>query len=171
MSFSILVAAAENQVIGRDGDLPWHLSADLQRFKRLTMGHPIVMGRKTYESIGRPLPGRTSIVITRQTNYQAVEGVVVVNCLEEAIRFAESLQGPDDEVFVIGGAEIYRTALPLAKRVYLTRVHAQVDGDVTFPVLEDHVWQLVEEQQHPADEKNSLDYSFQLFERVAKILQ
>ena len=164
---SILVAAAENQVIGRQGDLPWHLSADLQRFKRLTMGHPIVMGRKTYESIGRPLPGRTSIVITRQSDYQAAEGVVVVGSLDEALRHAESLQPPHDEVFVVGGAEIYRSALPRAMRIYLTRVHAVVDGDVTFPALDAKAWRLVEEQGHTADEKNSLDYSFQVFERIA----
>ncbi len=143
MQISIIAAMAENGVIGRDGQLPWHLKADLQRFKRLTMGHTIIMGRKTWESIGRPLPGRRMVVVTRQNGYQA-EGVQVAASLDDALALAR-LAG-DEEAFIIGGAEIYRLALPLADRLYLTRVLAPVEGDTTFPEFDASHWRLVESE-------------------------
>ena len=170
---SLIVAISTNGVIGRGDDLPWRLSADLRRFKRLTMGHHIVMGRKTHESIGRELPGRTSVVVTRSPDYHsnaatdvgavegANEGIVVVHSLDEAIALAEG----DDETFIIGGAEIYRQALPLAGRLYVTRVHADVDGDVFFPEFDLSRWRLLEEEHHEPDEKNAHPYSFQVYER------
>ena len=160
MSLSLIVAMSENGVIGRDGQLPWHISGDLRRFKRLTMGHHIVMGRKTYESIGRPLPGRTSIIITRQAN-MVVEGVLMARGLEESLRMAKG----DDEVFVIGGAQIYELALPLAYRIYLTLVHADIAGDTRFGLINRSDWLLVEDSGPHIDSKIDLRYSFQTFER------
>ena len=161
MQVSLIVAMTERGVIGRDGQLPWHLSADLRRFKRITMGHSIVMGRKTYESIGRPLPGRTSIVISRQQDFRC-DGVKVAPSLDEALRLATG-----EEVFIIGGAEIYQLALPLARRIHLTRVRANIDGDVFFPKIDWSQWQLHEETRHEVDEKNPYPYSFEVYDRVA----
>ncbi len=163
MKISLIVAAAENGVIGRKNELPWRLSADLRRFKDLTMGHAIVMGRKTYESIGRPLPGRRMIVITRQTNYVAA-GAEVVGSLEDALNIAP--QQGDDEAFIIGGAEIFARAMPLAQRLYLTRVHANVDGDVHFPPFDPGGWRQLAAQRHDADAKNEHPYSFEVYERA-----
>ena len=163
MIISLIVAAAENNVIGRQNDLPWRLSADLQRFKRLTMGHAVVMGRKTYESIGRPLPGRRMIVITRQADYQA-DGAEVVGDMQAAVDLAAG-QG-ETELFVIGGAEIFSHFLRLADRLYWTSVHASVDGDVRFPAFDRCEWRLVESTRHEADAKNEHPYSFELYERV-----
>jgi dihydrofolate reductase len=160
MKLSIIVAISENHVIGRDGGLPWHLSADLKNFKRLTMGHPIIMGRKTYDSIGRPLPGRTSIVITRQDTYQP-DGVETVGTIADALKHAK----PSDEAFVIGGAEIYRLSLPLADRLHITRVHATVEGDVVFPDLDPEEWQLQNAESHDADERNDFAFTFETYER------
>ncbi len=161
MRESLIVALAENGVIGRDGRLPWHLSADLRRFKQLTMGHTIVMGRKTFESIGRPLPGRTSIVVTRQPDYHP-PGVVVAASLDEARRRA----GGDRELFYIGGGEIYRQVLPQVERIYMTRVHAQITGDTVFPELAPGQWRLVERTEHAADEKDDFSFSLLIYERV-----
>ncbi len=160
MTVSIIVAASENNVIGRQGDLPWRLSDDLKRFKAVTMGKPIVMGRKTYESIGRPLPGRQNIVITRQPGYSAA-GCDVVATVEQAVEVANDAE----EIMVIGGSEIYALFLPAARRLYLTRVHAEVDGDAFFPTPDDD-WHLVSDEPHAADEKNEYDVSFQVYERV-----
>jgi len=157
---SLIVAAAENNVIGRDGELPWRLSADLQRFKATTMGKPIVMGRKTWESLGRPLPGRQNIVITRQQGFTA-GGAVVVGDKRGALAAA----GDADEIMVIGGSEIYALFLPDADRVYLTRVHADVAGDARFPAL-DEAWLLVSDELRPADDKNDYDVSFRVYERT-----
>ena len=143
MVVSIIVAMAENNVIGRDMDLPWHISADLKRFKALTMGHHIVMGRKTYESIGRLLPGRTTVIITRQENYQ-VEGAVVVNSLEEA----QAVATGDSELFIIGGGQIYELALSSADKLHVTRVHTEVDGDTRFPQVPWDNWTLVNTERH-----------------------
>jgi len=159
MSISLIVAVAENGVIGCKGDLPWHLSADLKRFKRLTMGHAIVMGRKTWESIGRPLPGRTMLVVSRQADYQA-DGVQVVDSWDNAIAHAS-----EEELFVIGGAEIYRQALPKANRLYLTRVLATVEGDTYFPEIDLSVWNQVESESHAADANNDHAYRFEVFQR------
>lgn len=162
MKLSILVAMSHGRVIGRDGQLPWRLSADLQRFKRVTMGHPIIMGRKTFESIGRPLPGRQSIVITRQSDYRA-EGVQVVSSLPEALRIAATASA---EAFVVGGAQIYSLALPLADRLYITLVEADTAGDTFFPEWNSGTWRMVEENQHPADAKNSFGMRFQVYDRI-----
>jgi len=142
---SLIVAVARNGVIGKDGKLPWHLPEDLKRFKALTMGHHLIMGRKTWESIGRPLPGRTSVVVTRQSNYSA-PGALVTHSLAAAI---EACQG-DDEIFVIGGAETYREALPRADRVYLTEVLADYAGDTWFPELGGE-WHEVSREPHRGD--------------------
>ena len=162
MTVSIIVAMAENSMIGRDGDLPWHISADLKRFKSLTMGHYIVMGRKTYESIGRLLPGRTTVIITRQENYQ-VEGAVVVNSLAEA----QTAVARDSEWFIIGGGQIYEMMLPFAEKLYITRVHTEVEGDTRFPEVRWADWQLLTTEHHVADEKNNYDYSFELYKKVS----
>lgn len=167
MKLSLIVAVSENNVIGREGELPWRLSADLQRFKRLTMGHAILMGRKTWESIGRPLPGRTSIVISRQPDYETgFDQVLLANNLDEAMNQARQVEQRDGEVFVIGGARVYEMAFPRADRLLLTRVHAEVDGDVTFPEIDWQQWQLVEEESHAADQRNEFDHTYQVFQRV-----
>lgn len=157
---SIIVAMAKNRVIGADNTLPWHLPADLKHFKALTMGHHIVMGRKTYESIGKPLPGRTSVVVTRNANY-AQPGVVVVNSLEAAI----SACGEDAEIFVIGGAELYRQAIDLADRIYLTEIDADISGDAHFTEFDRKLWQETERVSHAPDEKNLYHYHFLVFDR------
>jgi len=157
---SIIVAASTNNVIGAQGDLPWRLSDDLRRFKAVTMGKPIVMGRKTWESIGRPLPGRQNIVITRQPDFSA-DGCSVVASVEEAIAAA----GDVDEVMVIGGSQIYELVLPLADRLYLTRVHADLEGDAFFPELGESEWNLVSNENHAADDRNEFDFSFRTYER------
>jgi dihydrofolate reductase len=162
---SIIVAAAENGVIGRQGQLPWRLSADLQRFKQLTMGHAVLMGRKTFESIGRPLPGRRMIVITRQQDYQAA-GVEIAQSLEEAYRRAAE-QG-ETEAFIIGGAEIFLDALPHADRLYFTQVRATIDGDVRFPPFDRTRWHLISQEEHAADAKNEYPFTFETYERLAK---
>lgn len=173
---SLIVAAAENNVIGRGGELPWRLPADLAHFKRLTMGAAILMGRKTYDSIGRPLPGRKSIVLTRDTAWRAIHDEVLVAesldmAIEVAIEVAIALAAQNevqnaDEVFVIGGGEIYRLALPKADRVYLTRVHTTVEGDATFPTLNATEWRLTSSESHPADDRNEHPCTFEVWERV-----
>jgi dihydrofolate reductase len=157
---SIIVAAAENNVIGRQGQLPWHLPADLQHFKKLTLGHPIVMGRRTFESIGRALPGRTNIVVTGQTNWPAPDGVLLAHSLPEALALAAEQPG-GEEVCIIGGGEIYREALPAVDVVHLTEVHTTVpDGDTFFPTLSPTTWREETRQRHAPDVKNDLAYSF-----------
>jgi dihydrofolate reductase len=155
----MVVAVSTNNVIGADGRLPWRLPEDLKRFKEITMGKPIVMGRLTYESIGRPLPGRQNIVITRQAGYVA-KGCDVVSSPADALRAA----GNVGEVMIIGGGEIYRQFLRRAQRVYLTRVHQSIDGDAYFPGLPDDEWQLTGNEDIPAGEAPA--FSFQVFERI-----
>ena len=140
MSLKIIVAIARGGVIGRDGKMPWHIPEDLQYFKRTTTGHAIVMGRKTFESLGRPLPNRTNVVVTRQKDYRP-EGVEVVHSLEEAVR-----KYPD--AFVIGGAEIYRQALPLADKLYITKIHATYKGDTYFPKTDLRRWRRICSEDH-----------------------
>lgn len=161
MKVSLIVAMARNRVIGRDNRLPWRLSSDLKWFKSLTMGHHVIMGRRTYDSIGRPLPGRTSIVISR-TWSAAPEGVTVVRSIEEALEAARG----EEEVFVLGGAEVFRRTLPMADTLFLTLVHADVEGDVLFPELEPDDWQLVSREDHDSDEKNEYPFSFLVYERA-----
>lgn len=167
MKLSLIVAAAQNGVIGRDNQLPWHLPQDLKYFKATTLGKPIIMGRKTYESIGRPLPGRTNIVISRQPDWNAT-GVLVAQSVEQALALAGQVRNEQqqaaDEVMVIGGAEIYRHALAIADRVYLTRVHADIDGDAYFPELLASEWTKVSEVAGEAEA--SLPHSFLVFERA-----
>lgn len=162
MIVSLLVAASENNVIGKDNQLPWHLPNDLKYFKNLTWGMPILMGRKTFDSIGKPLPGRKSIVITRNTDWQH-ESVDVVHSLEEAIQKAEDYGVK--EIFVIGGAEIFNTSLPTANRIYLTRIHHTFDGDVHFPEISEKEWDLTSSRYCEADEKNSFDHTYQVWNR------
>ena len=154
----MIVAAAENGVIGNDGDMPWRLSADLKFFKRVTTGHTIIMGRKTWESINRLLPGRTTVIITRQKHY-LVPGAIVVDSLDAAIAASE-----DPCPFVVGGAEIYRLAFPQISRIYLTRVHATPLGDTFLPEIDFSEWELVDSQAHQADDKNLFDYTFETWE-------
>jgi dihydrofolate reductase len=171
MHVAIYVAIAENGVIGRDGGLPWRLSTDLKRFKADTMGKPIIMGRKTYEGIGRPLPGRLNIVVTRDKTWRA-EGVEVAHTLEAAIQLAtvrgRSMAGVD-EVCVIGGGEIYAQALPLADRLHVTHVLAAVDGDAHFPPIDPQTWRVVSSQEVPAGEKDSHATRYSIYERRREI--
>lgn len=173
---SLIAAMSENRVIGRDGDLPWHLPADLQHFKDTTRGHPVIMGRKTFESLDRPLPGRTNIVITRNPNY-AVDGVIIARSLTEAIRAAEKEHGAvetengdtpggEPEIFILGGEEIFRQALCRGDRMFLSIVHAELHGDTFFPDFDASQWRLIDESHHPADENNEYACTFQTFERV-----
>lgn len=167
MKLSLIVAIAENGIIGRDGELPWHLAADLQRFKRITMGHAIVMGRKTWQSIGRALPGRTSIVITRRTDFDPGDPkALVASSLDEALQLASQADCQQDQIFIIGGATIYDDTLPRADRLYLTRVHADVEGDVSFPAIDWEKWQLREQSRHTADALNDHAYTFEMYERL-----
>ena len=164
MKLSLLAALSTNNVIGRDNDVPWRLSTDLKRLKAMTMGHHVIMGRKTYQSVGRPLPGRTNVVITRQQGY-APEGVTVVHALEDAIRVA--LQSGDDEACILGGAEIYAQAMHRADCMYLTRVHAEVEGDTWFPDFDDvSEWRLTDAEHFDADEKNEHPFYFLTYERA-----
>lgn len=155
MHISLIVAMADNGVIGKKGMLlPWHLAADMQRFKQLTMGHPIIMGRTTYETFRRPLPGRQNLIVTRDPEYQA-EGCTVVHSIEEALEVANET----DEVFVIGGANIYQQTLPLADKIYLTWVHAEPEGD-TFFHYDPADWNESAAEPHPADAKNDHPFTF-----------
>lgn len=156
---SCVVAVAQNGVIGRSNQLPWHLPADLKRFKAMTLGKPIVMGRKTYDSIGRPLPGRTNIVVTRQP--RSIDGCTVVGSLPEAIAAA----GQVPEIALIGGAQLFATALPQVRIIHLTRVHADVPGDVFFPALSAHEWQETLLESHEPDERHAYSYSFLTLKR------
>ena len=163
MRLSIIVAVAEFGVIGRDNDLPWYLPADLKRFKQLTMGHHLLMGRKTFEAIGRALPGRTTVVISRGRP-ALPDGVELAGSLDDAIALAA--QADDDEVFVAGGAQIYHLAHPRADRLYLTRIHAPIAGDTRFPDLPETDWTLVSQEDHTPDEKNEYRYSFLVYDRA-----
>lgn len=158
---TLIVAAADNDVMGRDNQLPWHLPDDLKRFKQLTLGKPVVMGRRTFESIGRPLPGRQNIVVTRDPNYQR-EGIAVVGGAEGALRAA----GEAPEIMIIGGAEIFRLFLPRAGRVHLTRVHGDVPGDVRWPPLDAREWRRVEAWRHDADVRHAWPMTFELWEKT-----
>ncbi|TNF73284.1 MAG: dihydrofolate reductase [Acidobacteria bacterium] len=164
MRLSIIVAVAESGVIGRGNDLPWYLPADLKRFKQLTMGHHLLMGRKTFEAIGRALPGRTTVVISRGQP-TLPDGVELAGSLDEAVKLAA--QADDDEAFVAGGAQIYHLTLPRADRLYLTRIHAAIEGDTRFPDLPESDWTLVSQEDHTPDEKNEYRYSFLVYDRTA----
>lgn len=158
---SIIVAVSENNVVGKENKLPWKLSADLKHLKSLTMGHHIIMGRKTWESLGKALPGRINVVITTDKNFKA-EGGVVVQSLKEALTVSSS----DDEIFIFGGGKIFKEAMPLVKKIYMTKVHSIIDGDTFFPVLDMKDWKETSREDFKADEKNQYDYSFVTLERV-----
>jgi dihydrofolate reductase len=155
MHLSIIVAFDRNRLIGKNNLLPWHLPADLKHFRTLTMGHHMIMGRRTYESIGKPLPGRVSVVITRQKGLE-IPGCIVVNDFDEAIESC----GAQEEVFVIGGAEIFNCTMPLATRLYITRIDHAFEGDTWFPEINPSDWKEVSIESHTSDEKNPWPYSF-----------
>jgi len=159
---AVIAAVAENGVIGRENGLPWRLPEDLRHFKRITMGKPVIMGRRTWDSIGRPLPGRTNIVISRNPDC-VVEGILVVASLEEALARAGRIAAADgvEEAVVIGGAEIYRAAIPRADRLYITEVHVSVEGDTRLPAIDWRQWREVSREYHTGE----LDYSFVRYER------
>ncbi len=161
-SLTIVVAAAENRVIGQGNQLPWRLPDDLKRFKEITMGKPVVMGRKTWDSIGRPLPGRTNIVVSRQAGL-VIPGCVVVDSLTAALAAAQSAP----EVMLIGGAQMYRNALSMVQRIHLTRVHVDIDGDTLFPVLDPSQWRETVIATHPADERHAYAFTFTTLDRIA----
>ena len=172
-NLAMIVAASTNDVIGVDGDLPWHISADLKRFKKLTMGHHLIMGRKTFESIGRCLPGRTTVIITRQTDF-TFEGAKVANSIESALALA--IAADDPTPFIVGGAEIYALAMPHVAEIYLTRVHQNVDGDTHLPPIDWDQWELIQSQpaksepaqSTPAEAANgdqSPDFTFEDYRR------
>ncbi len=163
MTVSLIAAMALNRTIGCDGGLPWNLPADLKRFRERTTGHVIIMGRKTHESIGRPLPGRTNVVLSRRAGYTAA-GCVVARDLDGALEQARD--AGETEAFVIGGAAIYEQALAHADRIYLTQVHADVPGDVFFPPLEASTWREVEREEHPADQRHAHRFAFTVLERI-----
>jgi len=167
MRLSLIVATDENWVIGLDNKMPWHLPADLKYFKKTTINKPVIMGRKTFESIGKPLPGRKNIVVTRKKSW-ACEGVNVVHTFNDALQLGVSfaLNDESEEVMVIGGAQIYNEALPLVQRVYLTRIHAEFVGDTLFPRLNENEWNEVERNFNNANASNPYDYSFIVLERV-----
>ena len=160
MRLSLIVAMAENRAIGVDNRLPWHLPADLKHFRALTMGHPIIMGRKTFDSIGRILPGRRNIVVTRNRDY-ARENVEMVHSLDEALDRCKE----ESEVFVIGGAHLYDDAIHRVDRIYLTLVHTTVEGDVFFAALDPSCWREVDRVPHPADPHNAHAYDFIVYDR------
>lgn len=160
MFISAIFAMSENRVIGKDHQLPWHLPADLKHFKKITLGKPILMGRNTYESIGRPLPGRCNVVITRESDYQA-PGCVIVNSIEQALAVTRN----NAEIVVIGGALLYEAMLPLVQRLYMTIIHHAFDGDTFFPTLNQDDWQEIERIDHAQDSDNPYSYSFFILDR------
>ncbi|WFO50619.1 type 3 dihydrofolate reductase [Aeromonas veronii] len=162
MKISMIAAMAHDRVIGKDNQMPWHLPADLAHFKRVTLGKPVLMGRKTFESIGRPLPGRRNLVISRNPGYQA-EGIEVVGSVEAALAL---LTGSSvEELMVIGGGHLYAEMLPSADCLYLTQIDLAVEGDTRFPAFDDGQWQRIACESHPADEKNPHHYSFETWQR------
>ncbi len=163
MIVSAIVATAKNNVIGKENGIPWHLPDDLKYFKRTTLNHHIIMGRKSYESIGRPLPKRTNIIVTRDPFY-TVSNCLVAHSVEEALTLA--LDNSEEEAFIVGGGEIYTQALPFVERLYLTEIDLEVEGTVHFPELNMDEWKLISSEAHKADEKNEHDYVFKVLERV-----
>ncbi|MEM6964966.1 MAG: dihydrofolate reductase [Bacteroidota bacterium] len=162
MKISCIVAVAKNNVIGKDNDIPWYLPADLKYFKKTTLNHHIIMGRNCYESIGKPLPKRTNVILTRNPFY-TVSNCYVTHSLEEALQLAED--NAETEAFIIGGAQIYELAMDKCDTLYLTEVDLEVEGDVFFPKINFDEWELISESTHQADEKNEHDYTFKVFKR------
>lgn len=160
MKLALVAAMAKGRVIGFQGDMPWHMPADLAHFKRLTMGKPMIMGRRTFESIGRPLPGRQNIVVTRQPGWQAA-GCDVADSIDAAL----ALAGKAAEIIVMGGATLYEQCLPIADKLYLTFIDAECNGDTFFPVWDEAVWHCAAQERHAADEKNAHAYTFTTWQR------
>lgn len=158
---TIIAAAAENNALGKDNDLVWYLPDDFKRFKQLTTGHHIIMGRKTFESFPKPLPNRTHIVITRQKNY-APEGCIVVGSLDKALELSKT----DDTPYIIGGGEIYKLSIQIADRIELTRVHGTFEADTFFPEIDENKWQLVKSEFHAADDKHKFPFTYLTYERI-----
>ena len=163
MLISLVVAASTNNAIGKDGQLLWHLPNDLRFFKNLTWGMTVVMGRKTFESVNKPLPGRVNIVITTQPGWTA-DNVWVAKNLPGAISLAETTHCK--EIFIIGGGEIYKQSMSIANRIYITRVHASFDADTFFPVIDEKIWKLTDNKDFAADEKHQYAYSFQVWDKI-----
>lgn len=159
---SIAVAVGENYAIGKNNQLLWHMPADLKFFKQTTSGHTVIMGRKTFDSVGKPLPNRKNVVITRDTELK-IEGVEVVNSLDEALAITQTEEKP---VFIVGGAEIYRQALPKTDKLYLTTIHHNFDADTFFPSINRSEWKVISSETHKADEKNKYNYTFEVLERI-----
>lgn len=158
---TLIAAAAENNALGKDNQLVWHLPLDFKRFKEITSGHYIIMGRKTFESFPKPLPNRTHVIITRQKNY-TVENCIVVNSIEEAIAACPK----EEDIYIIGGAEIYKQSIPFAEKIELTRVHANFDADAFFPEIDLNEWKITFEEPHLKDDKHNFDFTFQTFVKV-----
>lgn len=163
MKISIIVAIDQFRVIGKDNQLPWHLPADLKYFKSVTLGKPVVMGRKTFESIGKPLPGRENVIISRNPDYQAAGTKTFLNLAAAFDYLAEH-----EEIMVLGGAEIFKLALPMADRLYITEIHQSFDGDTYFPEIDENLWQEVSRDKHSPDEKNHYAYDFVVLEKSAR---
>ncbi len=161
---SLIAAMAKNRIIGKDNQMPWHLPADLAHFKQITLGKPIIMGRKTFESIGKPLPGRQNIVVSRDSHYSR-EGVDAVESLEQAIKTA----GTVEEIIIVGGGNIYEQMLPQAHRLYLTHIDLEIDGDTQFPEYKHLGWQKISKEHHPADGKNRHHCTFVLLQKKSVI--
>jgi len=161
---TIIAAAGENNALGKDNDLVWHLPDDFKRFKKLTSGHYIIMGRKTFESFPKPLPNRTHVVISRQKNYNN-ENCIVAHNLKDALAFAEE----DEQAFIIGGGEIYKLGLPYAEKIELTRVHGEFEADAFFPELDLNDWELVNEEFHEKDEKHNYAFTYLTYQRKKQL--
>ncbi|SNS50220.1 dihydrofolate reductase [Belliella buryatensis] len=164
MKISLIVAKAENNVIGKDNQLIWRLSSDLKLFKKYTTGHHIIMGRKTYESMGKPLPNRTSIVISRNKDFEVPEGHFLAHSLEEAIQLGISRNL--DQVFIIGGAQIYKEAIQFCDEMIITEVQAAPEGDAFFPEFDRKAWKIVHSEHFPKDDKNEYDFNFMIYKRI-----
>ena len=162
MTISAIVAVAKNNVIGKDNDIPWYLPADLKYFKKTTLNHHIIMGRNCYESIGKPLPKRTNVVLTRNPFF-IISNCYVTNSIVEALEIANN--NGEEEAFIIGGAQIYEQSMDTWDKLYLTEVDLEVEGDVIFPEINFDEWELISEEAHQADEKNEYDYTFKVFQR------
>lgn len=166
---SLLVAMARNRVIGRNNKLPWHLPADLKHFKFLTMGKTIVMGRKTYESIGKPLPGRVNIIITRQAGYE-VPGATVVSSIDDALLMCEKIRSINGENFIIGGEELYRQTLKICQRIYITEIQRDFEGDVYFPEVDPDEWEETQRDKHISENDTNLEYHFVVLDRKSSTI-
>src|SRR5699024_11154585 len=160
---SLIAAMGSNRVIGADNDMPWSLPRDLAHFKKVTTGHTLVMGRKTFESIGRPLPNRRNVILTRQTNLQLPEEVEIISNLDTVFEWTR--ENPEEEIFIVGGGELYKQALAYANRLYITRINEDFEGDTFFPTFNKDEWKIVEKTQGITDQNNPYDYTFLTYER------